>query len=185
MSLHENVTDEEQSVLDILIDEDTQSESAGEGHCMQKRKAVDDVYDNSEQRARVCTFVYVLYMAICLGICFNNKNTWYWKSLFSLKHFWLVFAFILSWDSDYLDFVCGVSQFFQADSRIVISSRWQLLLSTSNLIHRLLIMLPFPFLWHFLFHKMFYIFCAFHILHLVLLSLNFCLFLGFWLNKEM
>jgi hypothetical protein len=76
MSLHENVTDEEQSVLDILIDEDTQSESAGEGHCSQKRKAVDDVYDNnSEQRAKVCTFVYVLCMAICLGICFNNKNT--------------------------------------------------------------------------------------------------------------
>lgn len=76
MSLQENVTDEEQSVLDILIDEDIQSESAGEGHCSQKRKAVDDVYDNnSEQRSRVCTYVYVLYMAICLGVCFNNKNT--------------------------------------------------------------------------------------------------------------
>ena len=64
MSLHENVTDEEQSILDILIDEDIQSESAG-GHCSQKQKAADDVYDsNSEQRARVCTCVFVLYMAI-------------------------------------------------------------------------------------------------------------------------
>jgi hypothetical protein len=74
MSLHENVTDEEQSILDILIDQDIQAESAG-GHCSQKRKAADDVYDsNSDQRARVCTYVYVLYMAMCLGICFNNKK---------------------------------------------------------------------------------------------------------------
>jgi hypothetical protein len=74
MSLHENVTDEEQSILDILIDQDIQSESAG-GHCSQKRKAADDVCDsNSEQRARVCTYVYVLYVAICLGICFSNKK---------------------------------------------------------------------------------------------------------------
>jgi hypothetical protein len=74
MSLHENVTDEEQSILDILIDQDIQSESAG-SHCSQKRKAADDVYDsNSEQRVRVCTYVYVLYMAICLGICFSNKK---------------------------------------------------------------------------------------------------------------
>jgi len=75
MSLHENATDEEQSILDILIDQDIQSESAG-GHCSQKRKAAGDIYDsNSEQRARVCTCVHVLYMAICLGICFNNKKT--------------------------------------------------------------------------------------------------------------
>jgi len=74
MSLHENVTDEEQSILDILIDQDIQSESAG-GHCSQKRKAADDIYDsNSKQRVRVCTRVYVLYMAICLGICFSNKK---------------------------------------------------------------------------------------------------------------
>jgi hypothetical protein len=74
MSLHENVTDEEQSILNILIDQDIQSESAG-GHCSQKRKAADDVYDsNSEQRVRVCTYVYVLYMAICLGVCFSNKK---------------------------------------------------------------------------------------------------------------
>jgi len=74
MSLHENVTDEEQSILDILIDQDIQSESAG-GQCSQKRKAADDIYDsNSEQRARVRTCVNVLYMAICLGRCVSNKK---------------------------------------------------------------------------------------------------------------
>lgn len=53
MSHEENVTDEQQSMLDILIDQDIQSESAGEGHCSQKRKAADDVYDsNSEQWTR-------------------------------------------------------------------------------------------------------------------------------------
>jgi hypothetical protein len=78
MSLQGNVTAEEQSLLDILIDQDIQSESEEEGHCSQKRKAADDVYDsNSEQRVRVCTYVYVLYTAICLGIRFSNKNTCY------------------------------------------------------------------------------------------------------------
>ncbi|GFG35172.1 hypothetical protein Cfor_12748 [Coptotermes formosanus] len=53
MSHEEGVTDEEQSMLGILIDQDIQSESAGEGSCSQKRKAADDVYDsNSEQRTR-------------------------------------------------------------------------------------------------------------------------------------
>jgi hypothetical protein len=76
MSHEENVTDEQQSMLDILIDQDIQSESAGEGHCSQKRKAADDVYDsNSEQWTRVCTYVYLLYMPICLGVCFSCKNT--------------------------------------------------------------------------------------------------------------
>jgi hypothetical protein len=75
MSHEEGVTDEEQSMLGILIDQDIQSESAGEGSCSQKRKAADDVYDsNSEQRTRVCSYVYVLYMPICLGVYFSSKQ---------------------------------------------------------------------------------------------------------------
>jgi hypothetical protein len=58
MTLQENFTNEEHLMLNILIDEDIQSESSGESHCSQKRKAVDPVDGgNSKQRKRVGTYI--------------------------------------------------------------------------------------------------------------------------------
>jgi hypothetical protein len=41
MAVQENVTDEEHMMLNVLIDEDVQSESSGGSHYSQKRKAAD------------------------------------------------------------------------------------------------------------------------------------------------
>ena len=102
MSLQENVTDEEQSMLDILIDQDIQSESSGEGHCSQKRKAADDVYEsNSEQRTRVCTYVMPMHLGVCCNL--ETLATEQDGSGSNTSDLYLeVSGFNLSWDSDYL-----------------------------------------------------------------------------------
>jgi hypothetical protein len=58
MAVQKNVTDEERVMLNILIDDDIQSESSGGSNCSQKRKAagaVDD--DQTKHRSRVSIYI--------------------------------------------------------------------------------------------------------------------------------
>jgi hypothetical protein len=58
MALQEHVTDEEHMMLNVLIDEDVQSESSGGSHCSQKRKAADALdEDQTKQRRRVNIYI--------------------------------------------------------------------------------------------------------------------------------